>query len=85
MFSSKNLAFHFVSALNTQKFSNTAVVQVSSLSVLHDHTKLERQEIRRSYADLDERIKKGRSNIALRNRNGVPYVTQIKRTTKSEH
>jgi len=40
---------------------------------------LERQEIRSTYAELDERIKKGESNIAVWFRNGVPYVAQNNR------
>ncbi|KAE9542413.1 hypothetical protein AGLY_003274 [Aphis glycines] len=70
--SSKEMAHSFVSAFNSYK--RTQLVPANSISISHDRTLLERQEIRRVYSEHENRKKNGEHNIFIRYRSGIPLI-----------
>ncbi|VVC40634.1 Hypothetical protein CINCED_3A025929 [Cinara cedri] len=84
IFTSTELALRFVSDFNTEKRSKSTLDQASSISIARDRTLLGRKESHRIYSNLDERRKKGEHNIAVRYRNGAPYLSQIRLASKAD-
>ncbi|KAL4126382.1 hypothetical protein QTP88_010604 [Uroleucon formosanum] len=61
--SSTEMALSFVSVFNSHK--RNQLVPSNSISISRDRTLLERQEIRRVYAELENRKKNGEHNISI--------------------
>lgn len=71
-FSAKEVALQFVNDFNASKRSYAG--PSPTISVVRDRTVAERLEIRRIYAELEDRKKNGELGVAVRYKNGVPYI-----------
>lgn len=74
VFTSKEQALKFIHDFNVSKRSHDSASHPITISVARDRTPLERQEIRRVYAEFDVRKNSGEQNILVRYRNGTPSI-----------
>lgn len=74
IFTSKEQALQFINNYNVGKWSHNAANQVICISFTRDRTLLERQEIRRLYAELEVRKNSGEHNIIVKYINGIGTI-----------
>jgi chromosome segregation ATPase len=79
--SSKETALKLISDFNAVKRSRPVDNVIQPISITRDRTRREREDIRRTYAELDSRKKNGETNIVIKYNNGLPSIASTSRSS----